>query len=93
MVRAGGPLGRLGPGGALKASEMARAAGETLAKELDLSARAANAEVLRATAAWLMRHRTDQPDLARRAVEAHRLMLGEANPNVTFDSLFARVLA
>lgn len=79
-------------GAALMVSEAIREVAERLADSEEFNARSANAEVLRATALWLVKHRTTEPHLARLAAEAHRAILGNANPGATFDHLCIQLL-
>jgi hypothetical protein len=81
-----GDLAVAPPGAALALAERLRKAGEALAKAEGAPARAGHAEALRCLAEWA---RQREPRLALAAVEAHRLVLGNANPGIVTDFLFA----
>ncbi|MBS1714071.1 MAG: hypothetical protein JST30_07005 [Armatimonadetes bacterium] len=79
-------------GAAIALSERCRGIGESLASAQKSNARVANTEVTRCVAAWLLHRRPDDPERAQAAVEAHRLIVGNANPGLVFDRLWTAVL-
>jgi len=79
-------------GAALKVAEACRDAADALSKSTGLGSRAAHVETARALAAWLTARRPDRPDLAARAVGAHRLLQGNASAPLVFDALFCRLM-
>ncbi|MCW5940504.1 MAG: hypothetical protein KF884_12720 [Fimbriimonadaceae bacterium] len=81
-----GQLDSAPPGAAMALAERMRKVGEALAKAEGTSARAGHAEALRCLAQWAS-HR--DPALAIEAVEAHRLVLGNANAGIVIDALMA----
>lgn len=74
-------------GAALRHSETLRGIGDELSKLEKLNARHAHAEALRLLAMAL--RSKGQHAWVRRAIEAHRRILGNANAGVVFDGLFA----
>ena len=81
------------PGAAIFLAEQTREASEGIGRALGLGARAANTETLRCVAEWLIQRRSDQPELAQHAVEAHRLIVGNVNAGALFDLLWAQILS
>lgn len=79
-------------GAAIALSERCRGIGESLAAAQKSNARAANTEVARCIAAWLIQRRPEEPLRAQAAVEAHRLIVGNSNPGLVFDRLWTAVL-
>lgn len=80
-------------GAAVALAERTRDISERLADAQKVSARAGHTETLRCLAEWLVRYRTDRPDLAQAAVEAHRRIVGNVNAGPVLDALWADVLA
>ena len=78
-------------GQALNFSERARDLSSELASSGELGARAANGEILESIAQWsLVRHATN-PYISQAATEAYRLVLGNGNAGLAFDSLFGTI--
>lgn len=81
------------PGAAVALSERMRDVSDKLADALKGPARAGHSEALRCMAEWLVRNRTDRPELAQAAVEAHRRVVGNVNAGPLLDALWAQVTA
>lgn len=77
---------------ALVAAESLRGLAEDLQKTHDLNARAANAETLELLGTAVRNFHPDW-DAPLLIAEAHRRILGNANPAFVFDSLMTRILA
>lgn len=81
------------PGAAIALAERCRECAEPLAKALKLSTRAAQVEILRCLAGWLVAKRPEKPALAQSAVEAHRLIQGNINAGALLDHLWVEILS
>ncbi len=78
---------------ALVAAEEFDSLAESLQEARKLGARAANAEALEVLAAAYAATPGTNPDALHAIVEAHRRILGNANPSSVFDALFMRTLS
>jgi DNA polymerase III subunit delta' len=85
-------LPRRTPAEAIVVAERFRALAEGLAAPGGLSARAANAEALDLLARCLARSPGTDPRWTHATLEAHRRILGNGNPALVFDALFAEML-
>ena len=74
-------------GASLQFAEQIREISAALAGKADIGAREANAEVLRCIGDWVLAKRCINPSLAQQVAEAHRLVIGNANPAPIFDRL------
>lgn len=79
-------------GEAMVFSERLREASAQLAKDADIGARSANAEVLEAMASWARKTWPNRPHLAQSAAESYRLVTSNANAGLAFDVLMGLLL-
>lgn len=80
-------------GAAIALAERCRAAVDPLSKSTGWTARTTQGEVLRCLSAWLFSRRPERPALAQKAIEAHRLVLGNVNAGALFDQLWVEILS
>jgi hypothetical protein len=79
---------QLRPHQALALSRDLRACADAISKKADIGARQAQAETARCVAQWLRQRPGATPAMVQSAVQAYRLLLGNASAAFTFDSLF-----
>lgn len=77
---------------ALVAADLLRGLAEDLDDATSIGARAANAEVLARLANLMARDPQAPPEWTHLLVEAHRRIVGNANPSVVFDATLAGML-
>jgi hypothetical protein len=77
---------------ALATADQLRGIADKIGSARGLNARAANAETLSVLATVLTRDPACPPGLAQAAIEAHRRVLGNGNPTIVLDALFAQAL-
>lgn len=79
-------------GSAFKLAEECRAVSEEYAKSASIGTRTANVKVLEAVSRWLALNFPERPDTLKKVAEAHRLVLGNAQPGLVFEDLFLSLL-
>ena len=79
-------------GSAFKLAEGCREVSEEYAKSASLGPRTANVKVLEAVSRWLALNFPERPDILKKVAEAHRLVLGNAQPGLVFEDLFLSLL-